>query len=208
MSPRPDGFTLWELMMALVLAGIVLGIGVPSFMEFQRSNAMTTAANDLLSAVLAARSEAVKRQAPVMLCASPNPTAPAPDCGAGGGFIVFIDDDGDGMAGPTDGNGTHDDGEPLLLQRPPSGGAIRVWSDGRYVAFDANGLPYQPAAQPEPPASSYLYCDDRGNRAAAGGLSAARVVVIEPTGRAQVRQEIAQIEAAADTIAGAVCPSS
>ena len=198
MRPRPHGFTLWELMMALVVAGIVLGIGVPSFMQFHRSNAMTAAANGLLSAVLAARSEAVKRQVPVVLCSSPAPTVPAPSCGAGGGFIVFVD---------TDGNGERADDEPLLMQSPAPGGAIRVWADGSYVAFDANGMPFQPAALPEP-ATAFLYCDDRGNRAAAGGASTARLVVIEPTGRAQVRQEISQIAFAADSIDGAECQST
>ena len=61
------GFTLWELLMALLVAGILLGIGVPNVMEFQRNGAMTAAANDLVTAMLMARTEAVKRQAPVTL---------------------------------------------------------------------------------------------------------------------------------------------
>jgi len=40
------GFSLLELMVTVLVGGIVLGIGVPSFMEFQRNNAMTTQANE------------------------------------------------------------------------------------------------------------------------------------------------------------------
>ena len=69
------GFTLWELMTSLAVIGILLGIGVPSLMELQRNMAITSAANDLVSALLAARAEAVKRQVPVTVCASPNPLA-------------------------------------------------------------------------------------------------------------------------------------
>jgi type IV fimbrial biogenesis protein FimT len=208
MDARPEGFTLWELMMTLAVAGIVLGIGVPSFMDFQRSNAMTAAANDLVGGVLFAKTEAVKRQTPVTLCSSPNPTAADAACGAGnGGFIVFVDENGNGTpTDATDGNAEVDAGERLLLQRSAPGGAINVSSDSGYVAYGPTGLPRHPAAQARPPATVFLFCDDRGNRTTAGGRSAARVVRIEPTGRAQARQDIEDVAAATASIAGASCP--
>jgi type IV fimbrial biogenesis protein FimT len=208
MVASPKGFTLWELMMALVVAGIVLGIGVPSFMSLQRSNAMTAAANDLVGGVLMAKTEAVKRQAPVTLCSSPNPTASSSTCGPGtGGFIVFVDENGNGVTtDPTDGNAEVDAGETVLLQRSSPGGVINVFSDSGYIAYGPNGVPRHPAAQARPPATAFLYCDDRGNSTAAGGLSAARVVRIEPTGRPQVRQAIADVAAATAAIEGASCP--
>lgn len=210
MDARPRGFTLWELMLALVVAGIVLGVGVPNFMDFQRSNAMTAAANDFVSGVLAAKTEAVKRQTPVTLCSSPDPTAANPVCGAGvGGFIVFVDENGNGdPTDATDGNAVVDAGEAVLLQRAAPGGAIGVWSDSNYIAYGPNGQPRHPAAQALPSATLALFCDDRGNRSAAGGLSAARVVRVEPTGRAQVRQDMAAVAAAAASIAGASCPAA
>ena len=201
--------------MALVVAGVVLGLGVPSFMNFQRSNAMTAAANDLVSGLLTARTEAIKRQLPVTLCTSPNPTAAAPGCGAGDGFIVFVDEDdeidanGAGVGThATDGNAAFDAGEPLLLQSEAPGGAIDVFRNGSYVSYGANGLPRQPAGHPDPPATAFLYCDDRGNRLGGDGQSSARLVVVEPTGRAQVRLDAAQIRAAADAMAGGQCPGA
>jgi type IV fimbrial biogenesis protein FimT len=211
MAATQKGITLWELMMTLVVAGIVLGLGVPSFMEFQRNNAMAAAANELISGAMLARTEAVKRQVPVTLCASSDATALAPVCdtdGADGGFIVFVDENDNGIAtDASDGNARVDAGEVVLLQRPAPAGTIDVFADSGYIAYGPNGLPRQPAAQADPPATRFLYCDDRGNRAAAAGLSAARVVWIEPTGRAQVRHEIADVTAAVAVIGGAACPS-
>ena len=62
-APRQSGFTLWELLITLLVAGILFGIGVPNFMEFQRNGAVTAAANEL-SRAPCARAEAVKRQVP------------------------------------------------------------------------------------------------------------------------------------------------
>ncbi len=95
-APRQSGFTLWELLITMLVAGLLLAIGVPSFRDAQRNSAITAAANDLITGLLAARAEAVKRQVPVTLCASPDPSAANPVCaqdgaGANGGFIVWVD---------------------------------------------------------------------------------------------------------------------
>jgi len=192
---RPRGFTIWELMMAITVAGIVLGLAVPSFMEFQRTNAMAAATNDLVTATLLARSEAVKRQAPVTLCTSPDPAAEKPACGAApsGGFIVFVDDDADAAV---------DSDEDVLLRRPAPGGTIRVWSDAAHLIYARNGSP-RDAAGGAASATRFLLCDDRGNRPASGG-SAARVVVIDGAGRGTMRQAI-DIVATAAAALGADC---
>jgi len=89
-----QGFSLLELMVTLLVMGIVLGFGVPNFMEFQRTSAMTSEANDFVGAIFLARTEAVKRQTFVTLCASANPLAAVPVCGVGPatGYVVFVDD--------------------------------------------------------------------------------------------------------------------
>ena len=43
------GFTLWELSITLLVAGVVFSVGVPNFMEFQRNNAIIAAANTLVT---------------------------------------------------------------------------------------------------------------------------------------------------------------
>ncbi|KPQ01849.1 GspH/FimT family pseudopilin [Marinobacter sp. HL-58] len=62
-----SGFTLIELMVTLVVLGILLGVGVPSFNSVIENNRVTTQANSLLGAINLARSEAVKRSAEVSI---------------------------------------------------------------------------------------------------------------------------------------------
>ena len=61
------GFTLIELMVVMVIAAIMLGIGVPSMREFMASQRVKNTAFDFAAALLLARSEAVKRNTPVTL---------------------------------------------------------------------------------------------------------------------------------------------
>jgi type IV fimbrial biogenesis protein FimT len=204
---QQQGFSLLELMVTLLVVGIVLGFGVPNFMEFQRNAAVTAAANDLVSAIYLARTEAVKRQVPVTLCASANATTAAPTCGVGPntGFIVFVDDINPAIVAGTDGNAVVDAGELVLLQQPGPGGTIAISSDSIYVTYAPNGFVVpQAVGQAQPSLTSLLVCDDRGNRDA-GGNSAARAVNVAPTGRPQIMRSMADVAIAA-AATGGVCP--
>ena len=61
------GFTLIEMLVTLSILGIMLGIGVPSFKSFAASQRVKTAAYDLTTSLMIARSEAVKRNTDVGL---------------------------------------------------------------------------------------------------------------------------------------------
>lgn len=217
-----QGFTLWELLMALLVAGILFGIGVPNVMELQRNGAMSAAANDLVTAVLLARTEAVKRQVPVTLCLTDNPLAGTPTCApdavadsATRGFIVFVDENGDvdangnpDLGDATDGNGALDADETVLLRTEPPGGAIRLSANCGNVSYGPSGWVRQAgslcfAGHGSPVVM--LFCDDRGRRTAGGGLSSARAVRIDATGRGVVLQETAQVNPEIATT-GATCP--
>ncbi len=192
------GFTLWELMIALAVAGIVLGIGVPSFREFVRNGAMTAEANDLVTGLLLARSEAIKRQSPVTLCATADANAETPACSTSWkGFVVFAD---------ANGNAAVDGGEQVLLRREAAGAPLGAWIDGGgYVLYGANGFKRKADGKAEDSAANVLLCDDRGNRGR-GGVSAARLVTIDAIGRPLVESGPAEISAAADKIPNASCP--
>jgi type IV fimbrial biogenesis protein FimT len=217
------GFTLWELLITLLVAGIVFGVGVPNFLEFQRNNAIIAASNTLVTAILTARSEAVKRQVPVTLCASPDPLAANPVCsqngaGSNGGFFVWVDENGnvDPNGVPlindaSDANAVADAGEQIVTRTAAPGGTINVWADSGYITFGPNGVPRRAAGVALNPATRVLVCDERGNRpTSAPTLSSARAVRIEATGRGQVQQEIPDVATALlmITAAGipAVCP--
>ena len=202
-----SGFTLYELLVTVFVIGILLGFGVPNFVQFQRNNAITAAVNDAITGLNLARQEAVKRQVPTALCGSPDPQIA---CGAGGngGYIVFVDENGNNvLTDPTDGNGILDAGETILLQRPAPGGTIAVSGNGgQYVAFAPSGFAVSPApGNPQIATNRLLYCDERGNQDLGDGRSSARVVEISPTGRPQTLQQLAQVANAA-AVLGAACP--
>ena len=64
------GFTLIELLVTLAVAAILITVAVPNYQMFVMNNRMASQANDLLTSLSVARSEAVKRAANVTVCAS------------------------------------------------------------------------------------------------------------------------------------------
>lgn len=209
MKARPQlGFNLLELMVTVLVIGIVLGFGVPNFRAFLLNGAMTSAANDFVSIIYLARTEAIKRQVPVTLCASANALTPAPTCSPPGpnlGYIVFVDDANPLVVAGTDGNAIVDAGELVLTQHAPPTGTMTIAADSTYLAYGSSGfvVPTAPG-QAQPSLTNILLCDDRGNQDA-GGTSAARVVTVSPTGRAQIMRAQADIVAAV-AVTGGVCP--
>ena len=198
--------------MTLLVAGILFGIGVPNVMEFQRNSVMTATANDFVTAVLAARTEAVKRQVPVTLCLVDNPAAAAPPdlqcepdpvADSTRGFVVWVDENGNVDANGipiitdgTDGNAAIDAGETILRRGTVQQGTILVSTNCGHVSFGPTGVPRQVAGECFPfddasPWAAFLFCDDRGQRIAAGGLSSARFVRVDRFGRGQVQAELA-----------------
>jgi len=205
--------------MTLLVGGILLGIGVPNVMEFQRNGAMTAGANELVTAVMMARTEAVKRQAPVGWCITEDFTVATPVCVVGAyantqfndtrGYVVWVDDNDnfDAATGariltdPTDGNAVIDANELVIRRTPHPGGRVLLSTSCTYASFTPTGTLRQAGASctPAAPAAAnpriVLFCDDRGRRPSSGNLSTARIVRIDRLGRANVFQEIIDVDA-------------
>lgn len=64
------GFTLIELMVTLGVLAVLVSIAAPSFNTMIQNNRMTTRANDLVTALQLARSEAIKRGTAVTVTAT------------------------------------------------------------------------------------------------------------------------------------------
>lgn len=185
MTRRTQGFSLMELMVVVALAGAILAIGAPSFGEFRRNNRLTGTGNDFLAALLQARTEAIKRQQPVSLCASNDTTADSPTCTAGGaysGWIVFEDRNGDC---------TRDAGEMVLRAQGPLEAAVKTKATGSCVPFAPTGFVTKRAGDPDDGVQRVLFCDERGVIAQQGTTqSVGRGVMITRTGRSRVTRDI------------------
>ena len=134
---RSAGFTLYELMLVIAIAAVMIGLAIPNMQQFVWNNRMTAAANDVLTAVYRARSESVKRHTQTILCFSADWQAAEPACDGDGsqGWVVFAD---------TDGSGTADKDEEVLLRHGPIPDTSRLLSlpvdNAGYLAFNNAGF--------------------------------------------------------------------
>jgi type IV fimbrial biogenesis protein FimT len=184
-----NGFTLYELLMTVLIIGVVLTVGIPNFRAYTANSKMTAAANDLHSSFQVARSEAARSKTNVSICSSTNGLDANPDCGGtfDDGWIVFVDEDGDVI---------RDAGEAVLRAYPPIPPDITITTPGAgtYFSYSATGLGRGNVGVGNA-MSIAVMCDTRGNTIAAGGLSAARILVVTPIGRATVLREVSQVTA-------------
>ena len=129
---KTQGFTLIELMIALVIGTILVMLAAPSFNKAVSSNLVTTQANNLVSSLNLARSEAVKQSRNVTICASTNETS----CSAANiwtaGWIVFVD---------TDADTTVDAGDTIIrVQQAFRGATVLTPATTAPVQFNSQGL--------------------------------------------------------------------
>ena len=65
-----QGFTFVEFMVVFALGVVLASLAVPGFAKMIRNNRINSASDALLSSLSLARSEAIKRNAPVTVCKS------------------------------------------------------------------------------------------------------------------------------------------
>lgn len=95
MRANQVGFTLLELIVTMTVASILFGVGIPSLISTLRTNRLAGATNELISTLIYARSEAIKRSVPVGVCRSSDGAACVTSGSAGWaiGWLVYVDVD-------------------------------------------------------------------------------------------------------------------
>ena len=182
-SFKADGYSLIEMLFMLFILGVLCGTVAHTFQGLQNRVQIQAASEALLSDVLSARAEALRRERRVTLCAAALdsstqaalPAACASSASAAAwhqGWLVFED---------TNSNGAWDEGEALLQQRPsihPKVSATGNTTVSRYVSFGASGrsLSLNGAFQ----AGTITFCE-RGAKAKEGWL-----LVLNAVGRARL----------------------
>lgn len=156
------GFTLVELLITLIVLGILVSIAVPSFRGMILRNSVETDRDELFNSFVYARGEAVKRGVQVSVCKSVNLTA----CDSTGfwhnGWIVYSDNNGDGVI---------DSGDVILKVHEGLDAEVKIASSINYVVFDSTG---------RAPGSNADF-----NFSHSAGASYARVINLSATGRAR-----------------------
>src|SRR5262245_15057943 len=96
MKHRSRGMTLLELMMALAVVAVLTAIAVPGIRQFMSNSRTTATTNDLVSALNLARSEALRRTANAVVCASDDQETCSGGTDWATGWIAFTDPNANG----------------------------------------------------------------------------------------------------------------
>lgn len=127
------GFTLIELMVTLSIAAVLMMVAAPSMVAFKRNSELSSLSNTLLSAINAARGEAMKRGMAAYV---------VPSNGGGAwevGWVVFVDKNN---------NQIYDDAtDQLIYQQAAPASYFTITGNGpagvnpAYIRFDPSGYP-------------------------------------------------------------------
>lgn len=132
-----SGFTLVELMVVLAIAVFLITSAIPSFQSFIQNNRMSSTTHGFITSMNLARSEAVKRGTQVTMCKSGDSATCVNNGGWEQGWIVFVDNNGDGQRQT---GGTPE--ELLRVQNSLSGGISISGQDDveNLISYAADGF--------------------------------------------------------------------
>jgi type IV fimbrial biogenesis protein FimT len=135
------------MLVTISIATILASIAVPSFTTLIRNNQVSAGTNELVSALVLARSEALKRSQNVSICVSHNQV----NCATGGtdfakGWMVFTDCNLDGaytaggaLCPDVDGDGNPDSEQVIKVHNTIAGLGITKSSTASYMSYNFAG---------------------------------------------------------------------
>lgn len=134
-APPARGLTLTETAVTLAILSIVVAMALPSWRGWSARQELSLRAQTLSSALVRARTEAIRRGFRVNLCKSADGRTCAEDGDWSAGWILHVD--AAALGHPSD-------GEPPIAHDPPPGAPILVDGNGPvddYVSFTPLGEP-------------------------------------------------------------------
>jgi len=176
-----NGFTLIELLVTIAIVGIVMSIAIPNFTETIRSSRLTTNANEFVTSLNIAKSEAIKRGVQITILRSGATAAQWED-----GWSIFVDINGT--------EGFVDDGDTSLCEVNSEGIAIEDCLLKTYSALSSGftlrtgGSTYQNYIAYTPTGMStvsigdtFRLCDSSADN------TKSRAIIINSVGRSRVQ---------------------
>ena len=112
-----SGLSIVELLVALAIFSLLLGLGVPSYGQWIAARELANHAEHLAATLMQARSEAVKRQLRVNVCKSGDGRQCSTTGTWSAGWIMFADDNRDGSIEAP---------ESVIRREPAPGNGITV----------------------------------------------------------------------------------
>jgi len=162
------GFSLYELLMTMVLVALVLTLGIPSFGSIIANHRLKVEVNALFHAVHLARKGSIVRRRAVTLCPSYDGNVCEPDFDWSIGWMMFVNTDRDYPV-------VRDDDEVVLSHHPVDQNA-RIMSNRKTFTFRSTQL--------RATNGTLVFCDRPG----AGDRSGARHQLHRPSSRHQEGQ--------------------
>lgn len=190
-----SGFTLIELMMVIAIASLLLAMGVPSFQSLIRNSRLTNATNAVIGDIHLARSEALKRNAPINICRAAAPTSKACGGGAAGrydaGWLVYEVEPVAGSRPSRDQPFAEAAGDTLLRvsEKQPVGVTVYSDTDNGYLSFAPDGTFNEVKSTGGRREGTIVVCYEGTSTDSVPG----RMIVVAPTGRPSVCYDPAHV---------------
>jgi type IV fimbrial biogenesis protein FimT len=130
-----SGTSIVELIAVIAVLGILLAAAVPSLYGFMLAHRVSDGASSFVRSLMLARSEALKRNRPVRMCATSNGSSCDTTVSWESGWIVYVD---------ANANATFDAGDEAVRVFPSLVSSLTLRGStglGQSIGFDTAGRP-------------------------------------------------------------------